>query len=260
MRRPTLALVLLVLAPVDGFAQTSSTDFDDLPAPPQLELSTPCFHAAASHFLQELPSLPSAVKEPPESPPAVSDPWDNLRSLRQGQQIRILDANSRKVSGRFLGLSDAFMEFQANGKAMTVAREDVVMVSLLPPSKAKRVLLGILGGALGGMNVWAEADRQARYCWDDEGHCSEEERGLSARSAAISIAVGATASGLAAALVKPDELVIYYREWKVPYYQAVPEADLWPEGPVTPEGGNFSAPVGRSDGDQASQDILDTAD
>ena len=259
MRRPTLAIVLLALAPAGGFAQTSSADFDDLPTPPQVELCADCFCAAASYFLQELPSLPSEVGEPPESLPPPADPWDNLRSLRQGQQIHIVDVNSREVSARFLLLSDTALEFQVNGKAMILARQDVAVVSLLPPSKAKRILLGILGGALTGMSVWAEADRQARRCWDDEGYYCEEESGLSSRSAAIATAIGAAVSGLAVTFVKPDELVIYYREWRVPYYQAASDADLLPEDAGTPGGGSTSAPVTNSDGDQASQDIQDIA-
>jgi hypothetical protein len=242
MRRPTLVMVLLVLAPASGFTQAPSTEFDEL---------------AASCFVQELPSLPSEAAEPPESLPVPDDPWDNLESLRPGQEIRILDVNSREVRGRFRGLSEAFLELQVSGKAMALARQNVVMVSLQPPSKAKRILLGILGGALTGISLWAEADRQVRRCWDDEGYYCEEERGLSARSAAIATAVGAAASGLAVALLKPDELVIYYRQWKVPYYNAVVEEDLRPEDTGSLDGWSPAAPFATGDGNQASQDILD---
>ncbi len=257
MRWPTLAMVLLALAPASGLAEVPATEFDELPAAPHPECCSPCFLAAASRFVQELPSLPLQAEEPPEDFPIPTDPWENLSSLRQGQEIHIFDANSREVRGRFLGLTAAALEFQANGKAMTLARQDVAMVSLVPPSKAKRVLLGILGGALTGMSVWAEADRQARGCWDDEGYYCEEGRGLSSRSAAIATATGAAASGLAVALVKPDELVIYYREWKVPYYEMVVEEDLQPEDTGSLGGRTSPAPLATGDSDQASQDILD---
>jgi hypothetical protein len=257
MRRPTLALVLLALVPAGGFGQASYSDFDDLPVPPQPELCPECFCAAVNYFLQEMPSLSSKVKETPESLPPPSDPWDNLRFLRQGQQIRIFDANSRKVSARFLGLSGRALEFEANGKAMTLARQDVAMVSLRPPSKAERMLLSVLGGALVGMSVWAEADGQARRCWDEDGYCCEEEHGLSSRSAAISTAVSAAASGLAVALVKEDELVIYYHGWGSPDYQASPDRDLPREEERAAEGENSSAPASGDDGDQASQVIPD---
>jgi hypothetical protein len=234
MRRLTLAFLLLVLAPACGFAQASSADLDDLPAPPPW-LCAHCCYTASSYFLQEMPSLPSGAEVPLEGLPPPTDPWNNLRHLRQGQQVHIFDANSRKVSARFLGVSGAALEFQVNGKAMTLSHEDVVMVSLPPPSKAKRILLGILGGALVGMNVWAEADQPARRCWDDEGYYCEEQRGLSSRSAAFSTALGAAVSGLATALVKPDELVIYFKGWESPKHQASPDADLLPEDAGTPE-------------------------
>ncbi len=257
MRRPTLALVLLVLTPAGGFAQASSADSDDLPAPPQLELCALCFDATADYFLQDLPPPPPELEEPLQSPPLATDSWIDLRRLRQGQKIQVLDANSRKVSARFLGLSAAALEFQADGKPVTLAREDVVMVSLPPPSKAKRILLGILGGALLGINVWADADRRARNCSDDEGYDCEKENGLSTRSAVISSAAGAAISGLAAAFVKEGELVVYFNRRESPHYQASPDRDLSLEEAPTPEGGNTSAPASRGGCDQASQDIPD---
>jgi hypothetical protein len=251
MRRPTLALVLLALTPAGGFAQASYAHSDDLPTPPQLELCPLCFDAAANYFLQD---LPPELEERLESPPLPTDPWINLRRLRQGQQIQVLDASSRKVSARFLGLTGAALELQVVGKPMTLAREDVVMVSLPPPSKAKRILLGILGGALPSLSAWADGDRLARNCWDDEGCDCEKERGLSTRSAVISSAAGAAVSGLAAGLVREDELVICFNGWENPNCQASPDQDLPPEEEGTPARGTSSAPASSGD-DKAWKDI-----
>jgi hypothetical protein len=234
MRRLTLAFTLLVLTPAGGFAQTSSIDSDELPAPPEIELCPLCFDAVADCLQPELPPPPQELEEPLEGSPPPADPWMDLRRLRKGQKIQVLDANSKKVTANFLGLYGDSMEVKVNGKPVILARQGVVMVSLPPPSKVERILLGILGGALIGMNAWADADRRARNCWDDEGYDCEKENGLSTRSAVISSAAGAAISGLAAAFVKEGELVIYFNGWASPDYQPSSDRDLPPEEAGTP--------------------------
>lgn len=226
MRRLALALILLALAPAGGFAQASY--FDDLPAPPDLELRAPCFDSTSKYFLPplEVPPLPPEFEAPLAS---RTDPWENLGDLRKGQSIRILHTNSQRIDARFVGLSEAALEVQVSKKTLTVAREDVVMVSLKPPSKAKRILLGILAGAAAGFSVWAEADRHARNCWDDDGYYCEREDGLSSRSAVIATATGAGIAGLVSSFVKADELVIYFNQWRTMPPLAPLHQDLPPE-------------------------------
>ncbi|MBZ5515634.1 MAG: hypothetical protein LAN62_12495 [Acidobacteriia bacterium] len=228
MRRLALALILLASAPAGGLAQASY--FDDLPAPPYLELCAPCFNSASEFFLfpHEVPAFLPELEGPLESPSPPPDPWENLSQLRQGQNIRILRANSQKLDGRFLGLSADALAVEVNGKVMTMARADVVMVSLKPPSKAKRILLGVLGGALVGFSIWAEADRHARNCWEDSYYC-EREDGLSSRSAVIATAVGAGIGGMVEGFLNADELVIYFNQRNTTAPQPPPAQDPPPD-------------------------------
>ncbi len=249
MRRLTPAMVLLALVFPGRLAGAPPADLDDLPAPPQLPLCALCFNMGALHFLQEPVPLPPETLEPSDGAPDANPPWENLTTLRKGQKIRILDTNSRQISAQFVGVSDSFLQFKADGKTETIGRENVMMVSLQPPSKAKRILFGVLAGALTGLSIWETVDREVRDCWCDGG-CCERDQGLSSRSAAILIAIGAGVGGSAAGLVKADELVIYYRNWKAPY-----QLPLNSELPPDPEAAGSPAPPTRDEVGPRPQDV-----
>ena len=254
MRRLTLAMALLALVFPGRLAGAPPADLDGLPAPLQLSLCSLCFDMGASQFLQEPLPLPPEPIELSNDAPDANPPWGNLTTLRKGQKIRILDTNSRQISAQFIGLSDSSLQFKADGKTETIARENVMMVSLQPPSKAKRILFGVLAGALTGLSVWEAVDRETRDCWCNGG-CCERDQGLSSRSAAILIAIGAGVGGSAAGLVEADELVIYYCNWKAPYYQAPADSELLPQPAASPEAAGSPAPPTRDEVGPRPQDV-----
>ncbi len=141
--------------------------------------------------------------------------WNNLRQLRTGQKVRLQDSTSREIEGTFLGLNPEGLSLRVKNQPIFIPRSEVRTV-VLPASRARQILLGILAGALMGASVWTEVDRQQRGCWDDEDvygndlGCDDNGKGLSSRSLAIFTGVGAGTVGIASALAKGPGKVIYW--------------------------------------------------
>ena len=94
------------------------------------------------------------------------DQWRELRNLRAGQKVRVVDTTFQKTEGRLVEVSEDYLKFKASGKELTLDRDKVTMVSLRSGlSTGKRILLGILSGALLGFRVWAKVNRcEFRFC------------------------------------------------------------------------------------------------
>ena len=174
------------------------------------------------------------------------DQWGELKNLRAGQQVRVVDTTFQKTEGRLVEVSEDYLKFKANGKEVTLERDQVAMVSLRSGSSTgKRILLGILGGALLGFRAWAKINRCEKYgCWDEStGWYGGSGKGLSKRSAAIATGVGAGAMGLIAAFAGKSDQVIYVHNPTAPYYEAPLETNLEPQQAGEPEGGNVFDPI-----------------
>lgn len=248
MRRMILALVLLALAPAVGPAQTHLNRWGEIPVPPHVEQGSLWLTAASKGFWENFPALPQAPEEPSWPAPVAPDPWGTLRQLQSGEKIRVVDANLHRVNAQFLGVSDDFLKFRANGKTVIVEREKVMMVSLQPPSRAKQILLGILAGAMIGAAAWANASYCEKHgCYDEAtGYWHEGSgKGYSPRSGYIATGIGAGVLGIFAALAGKSDNVIYFHDPRPPLYEAPIETTLYPEEAGQPEGGNVFAPVHR---------------
>jgi len=189
---------------------------------------------------------------------APEDSWGNLKQLRVGNKVEVVDLAAKKVKGRFLEFSENAILLRVKKQEVSIPRLEVVLVSR-PASKAKTILLGILAGALIGAQAWIKADRHARgYWYDDEYRYScENRKGLSGRSAVIFSGAGAGAAGLASAFTKGAGKVIYAHDPNKAYDPAtsvsgpqpagsqlpLAEFDLRPTRAGYPEGGNVFAPV-----------------
>jgi len=212
MRRAILAMVLLVLAPAVGSAQTVLAPE---PAPPETELLRP-------------------TEPPPQA--ASLDSWDGLKVLKPNKKIRVVDGDFRQVKAQFLRLTEDTFTFRANGKEVTIPRGDVRMVSI-QHSKDKQVFLLLLMGALVGASAAMDAHCGCGYdSWD-----SHPLRGS---ELAIAAGAGAALFGLAAAFSSPSDELIYFHNPTAPYAEAPISAALEPVEAGQPEGGNVFAPVG----------------
>lgn len=211
MRRAILAMVLLVLAPAVGSAQTLLAP---RPAPQETEL------------LRPTEPVPQA---------ASLDSWDGLKVLKPNKKIRVVDGDFRQVKAQFLRLTEDTFTFRANGKEVTIPRSDIRMVSI-QHSKAKQVFLLLLMGALVGASAAMDAHCGCGYdSWDSH----------TLRGSELAVAAGAGAAlfGLAAAFSSPSDELIYFHDPRVPYVETPIEAALEPVEAGQPEGGNVFAPA-----------------
>ena len=88
--------------------------------------------------------------------------WDNLRSLRQGEKIDVVDQNLKKYRGNFAAFSDAAISLRVGQDRLSVDRESVLRVTSREESKRRRNAL--LGAAIG---VAAGLTTGAIYCHGD---------------------------------------------------------------------------------------------
>ena len=76
--------------------------------------------------------------------------WDNLKQLRASQKIEVVDKNMKTLSGAFVASSDDSISLRQGKSEQSVARTDVVRVSVRDSShRTRNVLLG--SGILGGI-------------------------------------------------------------------------------------------------------------
>ena len=77
------------------------------------------------------------------------DSWDNLKQLQPGQKIEVVDKKMKTLSGAFVALSDDSISLREGKSEQSIARADVVRVSVRYNSHRTRNMLlgsGILGG------------------------------------------------------------------------------------------------------------------
>jgi hypothetical protein len=77
--------------------------------------------------------------------------WTDLRGLRTGQGIEVIETSMKHHGGEFVSVSDEMLTLQENGSDIAVKREDVVRVSTT--SGARRgehaVIVLLAGAAIG---------------------------------------------------------------------------------------------------------------
>jgi len=77
--------------------------------------------------------------------------WDNLKELRPGQKIEVVDSSMKTLKGAFVSFTDEAISLQAGKREESVARAKVVRVSVRDNSHRTRNMLlgsGILGGII----------------------------------------------------------------------------------------------------------------
>ena len=87
-----------------------------------------------------------AAKEPDEQS------WENLKQLRVGEKIQVVQMNIKSFQGTFAGFSEEAISLRVKQSEVAVPRADVLRVSSLDRGKRKRnILLGLAIGAGAGM-------------------------------------------------------------------------------------------------------------
>jgi hypothetical protein len=81
---------------------------------------------------------------------ARHDSWDNLKELRPGQKIQVVDVQMKTLNGQFVSFSEDAITLRIRSDEVSVPRPDVVRVSVRDTSHRTRNMLlgaGIAGGA-----------------------------------------------------------------------------------------------------------------
>ncbi len=95
---------------------------------------------------------------------APTDSWDNLKQLRPGDKIQVVDIHVSTFKGDFVSLTDDAIALRDGPNEFSVARAAVVRVSVRDSSRRKRnMLLGaaIAGGAALGVGLWVYEAQQS---------------------------------------------------------------------------------------------------
>ncbi len=82
--------------------------------------------------------------------------WDDLKQLRPGQKIEVLDLKMKTLKGTFISVTDEAISLQVGKREESVARAKVVRVSVRDNSHRARNML-LASGILGGIAVAATA-------------------------------------------------------------------------------------------------------
>ena len=81
-----------------------------------------------------------------------TDSWDNLRRLRSGQRIEVVDMKLKPVQGAFASYSEEAISLLVGGDLVSVPRANVLSVkNRQGPRRARNAWLGLAIGAAGGL-------------------------------------------------------------------------------------------------------------
>jgi hypothetical protein len=85
---------------------------------------------------------------------ASQESWDNLKELRPGQEIQVVDPHMKTLNGAFVSSSHDALTLRVGNDEVSVPRPDVTRVSVRHTSKRLRnTLIGMGIGAAGGLGA-----------------------------------------------------------------------------------------------------------
>lgn len=86
-----------------------------------------------------------------QQPAAPTQSWDVLRQLQSGDKLRVeRKIDKKKVSGKFVSLSDTELVIERKRKNLSFVRDEVKNIwSVKPPSRKKRAIFTGIGGGAG---------------------------------------------------------------------------------------------------------------
>lgn len=119
------------------------------------------------------------------------DSWDNLKQLRPGQKIEVVDMGMRPAVGTFVNVTDEGITLKrqnASGQ-MTVNRADVYRVTLHAASK--RLRNALIGAGIIGAIVAVPAVITGIICSNEGGDCTGRVAGAIALGAGAGAGLGA---------------------------------------------------------------------
>ena len=95
----------------------------------------------------------------------AEDAWDNLKQLRMGQKVEVVDMNLKSLKGSFTDLSEQGISIQTDEGEKVINRASVLRVSVRGGKRARNAWIGLaVGGGAGaaiGAGVGASKDASA---------------------------------------------------------------------------------------------------
>ncbi|HXO35016.1 MAG TPA: hypothetical protein VN901_21990 [Candidatus Acidoferrales bacterium] len=113
--------------------------------------------------------------------------WSDLRGLKVGQGIEVIESSMKHHGGEFVNVSDEVLILQEKGSDVSVKRENVVRVSTASGARrGEHAVIGLVAGAAVGAGIGAAAGSGSK----DWGGLSEGVGAL------VGIAIGATSGAI----------------------------------------------------------------
>ncbi len=126
--------------------------------------------------------------------------WENLKQLRAGQKIEVVEMSLKATKGALVSVSDEAIVFEVKGDNVTVERANVMRVTVRDTSKRTRnMLIGAAAGVGAGLAIGLPANAIA----------SNEGTGNAAGVAAAAAVLGGAGLGLGAI---PGNRTVYRAE------------------------------------------------
>ncbi len=120
---------------------------------------------------------------------SATDSWENVKRVRTGRKIEVIDMRLRSVQGKFVACSDDAIVLDGDRDRITVPRANVFSVKdRQGPGRGRRALLGLAIGAGAGAAIGAV--RGATY--HEEGETGVFMLAWTPIGAGIGAAAGAT--------------------------------------------------------------------
>ena len=89
--------------------------------------------------------------------------WSDLRGLRVGQGIEVIESNMKHHGGEFVSVSDEMLTLQEKGSDVSVKRQDIVRVSTASGARrGEHTVIGLVVGAAGGAGIGAAAGSESK--------------------------------------------------------------------------------------------------
>jgi hypothetical protein len=125
--------------------------------------------------------------------------WSDLRGLRVGQGIVVIESSMKRHNGEFISVADDVLTLQEKGSDVSVKREAVVRVSTASGARrGEHAVIGLVVGGLAGAGIGAAA-----------GSGSKTWIGVSEGvGALVGVAIGATSGAIVGAVI-PAHTTIY---------------------------------------------------
>jgi hypothetical protein len=98
-------------------------------------------------------------------PQPANASWDNLKTLRTGQEIRVVLNDAKSYQGELQSLNDGGITLRQAAGEQTLARQDILRVSSKGKKRRGRnALIGAAIGAGAGLGIGAGVDHSGKNC------------------------------------------------------------------------------------------------